>query len=80
VIKHVGNYGEAFERNFGQRSPFKMERGVNGLVAKGGRQQAPTLKQQRVELFNFVDDYGRPRSSGDDAWEVSRSAVHMAER
>jgi general L-amino acid transport system substrate-binding protein len=44
VIRHVGNYGEAFERNFGRRSPFKMERGVNGLVAKGGRQQAPALR------------------------------------
>ncbi|HLH89997.1 MAG TPA: transporter substrate-binding domain-containing protein [Xanthobacteraceae bacterium] len=41
VIVHVGNYGEAFERNLGERSPFRMERGANALVANGGQQRAP---------------------------------------
>ena len=29
VIKQVGNYGESFERNVGQGSPLKLQRGVN---------------------------------------------------
>ena len=30
IIKHVGNYGEVFEKNVGQGSPLKIARGVNG--------------------------------------------------
>src|SRR6266581_4131704 len=29
IIKHVGNYGEVFERNVGQGSPLKIARGLN---------------------------------------------------
>lgn len=36
VIKHVGNYGEMWDRNLGAGSPFKRERGYNALVANGG--------------------------------------------
>jgi len=36
VIKAVGNYGEIFERDLGQRSPFKLDRGINALWTKGG--------------------------------------------
>jgi general L-amino acid transport system substrate-binding protein len=36
IIKQVGNYGESFERNVGQGSPLKLQRGVNGLWNKGG--------------------------------------------
>jgi general L-amino acid transport system substrate-binding protein len=36
VIKQVGNYGESFERNVGQGSPLKLQRGVNALWTKGG--------------------------------------------
>ncbi len=36
IVKQVGNYGESFERNVGQGSPLKLQRGVNGLWNKGG--------------------------------------------
>lgn len=36
IIKAVGNYGESFERNLGQGSPIKLERGMNNLWTKGG--------------------------------------------
>jgi general L-amino acid transport system substrate-binding protein len=38
VIRHVGNYGEAFERNVGMGSPLKIQRGQNALWNKGGLQ------------------------------------------
>src|ERR1700754_2841338 len=41
IIKHVGNYGEVFERNVGQGSPLKITRGLNALWSKGGLQYAP---------------------------------------
>jgi general L-amino acid transport system substrate-binding protein len=44
VIKHVGNYGEVFERNVGQGSPLKIARGLNGLWTKGGLQYAPPVR------------------------------------
>ncbi|MDM8559764.1 hypothetical protein [Candidatus Parabeggiatoa sp. HSG14] len=31
IIKHVGNYGEFFDRNVGKDSPLKIERGLNAL-------------------------------------------------
>ncbi|PLP56676.1 amino acid ABC transporter substrate-bindnig protein [Mesorhizobium loti] len=40
VIKAVGNYGEIFERNIGQQSPLKIERGKNALWTQGGLQYA----------------------------------------
>jgi general L-amino acid transport system substrate-binding protein len=36
VIKQVGNYGEAFERNVGAQSPLKLARGLNALWTAGG--------------------------------------------
>lgn len=36
IIKQVGNYGESFERNVGQRSPLGFQRGLNALWTKGG--------------------------------------------
>ena len=36
IVKQVGNYGESFERNVGQGSPLKLQRGVNALWTKGG--------------------------------------------
>lgn len=36
AIVAVGNYGELFERNVGQASPLKLQRGLNGLWTKGG--------------------------------------------
>ena len=38
IIKNVGNYSEVFERNVGQGSPLKIERGLNALWTKGGLQ------------------------------------------
>ena len=44
IIKHVGNYGEVFERNVGQGSPLKIARGLNALWTKGGLQYAPPVR------------------------------------
>src|SRR5499427_2405030 len=44
IIKAVGNYGESFERNVGQGSPLKIERGLNKLWTKGGIQYAPPIR------------------------------------
>ena len=44
IIKHVGNYGESFERNVGQGSPLKISRGLNALWTKGGLQYAPPIR------------------------------------
>jgi general L-amino acid transport system substrate-binding protein len=38
IIRHVGNYGESFERNVGEGSPLKIKRGQNALWTKGGLQ------------------------------------------
>ena len=44
IIKHVGNYGESFERNVGMASPIKIRRGLNALWDKGGLQYAPPIR------------------------------------
>jgi general L-amino acid transport system substrate-binding protein len=44
IVKHVGNYGEIFERNLGQGSPLKITRGLNALWTKGGIQYAPPIR------------------------------------
>ena len=44
IVKHVGNYGEMFERNVGMGSPLKISRGLNGLWNKGGIQYAPPVR------------------------------------
>ena len=44
IIKQVGNYGESFDRNVGQGSPLKIERGLNALWNKGGLQYAPPIR------------------------------------
>ncbi|MBL4615908.1 MAG: amino acid ABC transporter substrate-binding protein [Magnetovibrio sp.] len=44
IVKHVGNYGEIFERNLGQKSEFKLERGLNALWTKGGLMYAPPFR------------------------------------
>jgi general L-amino acid transport system substrate-binding protein len=38
IIKHIGNYGESFDRNVGEGSPLKIARGLNALWTKGGLQ------------------------------------------
>jgi general L-amino acid transport system substrate-binding protein len=44
IIKVLGNYGEIFERNIGQGSPLKLERGLNKLWNDGGLMYAPPLR------------------------------------
>ena len=44
AIKHVGNYGEIFERNLGQESQFELERGQNALWTDGGLMYAPPFR------------------------------------
>jgi general L-amino acid transport system substrate-binding protein len=44
VIKTVGNYGEAYERNVGPRSPSGLERGLNRLWTDGGLLYAPSVR------------------------------------
>jgi general L-amino acid transport system substrate-binding protein len=44
IVKHVGNYGEVFERNVGQGSPLKIVRGLNALWTKGGLQYGPPFR------------------------------------
>ncbi|WP_428609957.1 amino acid ABC transporter substrate-binding protein [Sedimenticola sp.] len=44
IIKQVGNYAEAFERNVGMGSPLKIARGQNALWNKGGLQYAPPIR------------------------------------
>jgi general L-amino acid transport system substrate-binding protein len=44
VIRHVGNYGESFDRHLGQGSQLKIARGLNALWTKGGLQYAPPIR------------------------------------
>ncbi|MFV0280940.1 MAG: amino acid ABC transporter substrate-binding protein [Rhodoblastus sp.] len=44
IIKHVGNYGEVFERNVGQGSKLKIQRGLNALWNNKGLQYAPPIR------------------------------------
>ena len=44
IVKHVGNYGEMFERNVGQGSPLKITRGLNALWNQGGILYAPPIR------------------------------------
>lgn len=44
IVKQVGNYGEAFERNVGMSSPLKISRGLNALWNNGGLQYAPPIR------------------------------------
>lgn len=44
IIKHVGNYGEMYERNVGPNTALGLERGVNALWSKGGLLYAPPIR------------------------------------
>jgi len=44
AIKAVGNYGEMFERNVGEKTPLNLPRGTNNLWNKGGLQYAPPIR------------------------------------
>ena len=44
IIRHVGNYGEVFERNVGTGSQLAIPRGINSLWSNGGIQYAPPIR------------------------------------
>jgi general L-amino acid transport system substrate-binding protein len=44
IVKQVGNYGEAYDRNFGPNTRLAIPRGLNNLWTKGGLQYAPPVR------------------------------------
>jgi general L-amino acid transport system substrate-binding protein len=44
IVKQVGNYGEAFERNLGTSTPLKIDRGLNAQWKDGGLQYAMPIR------------------------------------
>lgn len=44
IIRAVGNYGEVYERHYGQQSVIKLPRGLNALAGEGGLQWSPTWR------------------------------------
>jgi general L-amino acid transport system substrate-binding protein len=44
IIRHVGNYGEVYERNIGSGSKLDIPRGLNQLWNAGGIQYAPPIR------------------------------------
>jgi general L-amino acid transport system substrate-binding protein len=44
AIKAVGNYGEMFQRNVGEKTPLALPRGLNNQWNKGGLQYAPPIR------------------------------------
>ncbi len=44
IIKHIGNYGESYERNVGPSTPIGLARGLNALWRDGGIQYSPPIR------------------------------------
>ena len=44
IVKQVGNYGEIFERNVGEKTPLGLSRGMNALWSDGGLMMAPPIR------------------------------------
>ncbi|MEP7241156.1 MAG: amino acid ABC transporter substrate-binding protein [Devosia sp.] len=44
IIKHVGNYGDMFDRNVGATTPLALTPGLNALWKDGGIQYAPPIR------------------------------------
>jgi len=44
IIRHVGNYGEVYDRNVGSGSKLHIPRGLNQLWNAGGIQYAPPIR------------------------------------
>lgn len=44
IVKHIGNYGEIFERNLGRATPLELDRRLNALWTKGGLMYAPPVR------------------------------------
>src|ERR1051326_7117590 len=50
IIKHVGNYGEVYERNVGSESRLHIPRGLNQLWNAGGIQYAAPVRESGFSL------------------------------
>ena len=44
IIKHIGNYGESYERHVGPNTPIGLARGLNALWTDGGLQYAMPIR------------------------------------
>lgn len=44
IVKHVGNYGEVYDRNLGAKTKLKLDRGLNNLWNKGGILYSPPFR------------------------------------
>lgn len=44
VVKHVGNYGEIYDRNLGPETPLDLDRGLNRLWTKQGLLYSPPFR------------------------------------
>jgi general L-amino acid transport system substrate-binding protein len=44
AVKHVGNYGEIYERNLGESTELKLARGQNALWTEGGLMYSPPFR------------------------------------
>lgn len=44
IVRHVGNYGEIFDRNLGPATSIGLERGQNALWTNGGLLYAPPVR------------------------------------
>jgi general L-amino acid transport system substrate-binding protein len=44
IVRHVGNYGEIFDRNLGSGSVFNLDRGQNALWKDGGLLYSPPFR------------------------------------
>jgi general L-amino acid transport system substrate-binding protein len=44
VLRHVGNYGEIYDRNLGPNTPLNIPRVLNALWTNGGLIYAPPIR------------------------------------
>jgi general L-amino acid transport system substrate-binding protein len=44
IVKHVGNYGEVYNRYLGPGTPFNLPRGQNNLWKQGGLLYSPPFR------------------------------------
>ncbi len=44
IVRHVGNYGQSYDRNLGSKSRIGLPRGLNNLWSMGGIQFAPPVR------------------------------------
>ncbi|MBX3523213.1 MAG: amino acid ABC transporter substrate-binding protein [Xanthobacteraceae bacterium] len=44
IVRHVGSYGDVYERNIGMKSKVMIPRGLNQLWSTGGIQYAPPIR------------------------------------